>query len=60
MPESSEPNVVRVPELGLTTQLMNELRELISANKYDELTVAELTGVLELIKLEYAMNWVRS
>lgn len=51
-------NIVRVPELGLTSQLIEELRKVINAEKYDELSVTELAGVLELIKLEYTVKWL--
>lgn len=54
----AEDIVVKVPEFGLTSQFMDELRTLINADKYDHMTVAELTGALELIKLEYAVRWI--
>lgn len=56
----SEEVVVKVAEFGLPSQLMDELRTVINAGKYDKLTVTELTGVLELIKLEYAVKWINS
>ena len=33
--------------------LMNELREVINAPKYDHMTVATVMGVLEMTKLHY-------
>jgi len=33
--------------------LMNELREVINADKYDHMTVATVMGVLEMTKLHY-------
>lgn len=33
--------------------LMNELREVINAPKYDHMTVATVIGVLEMVKLHY-------
>ena len=33
--------------------LMNELREVINADKYDHMTTATVMGVLEMTKLHY-------
>ncbi|CAB5238450.1 hypothetical protein UFOVP162_52 [uncultured Caudovirales phage] len=33
--------------------LMDELREVINAPKYDHMTVATVMGVLEMVKLHY-------
>ena len=37
--------------------LMDELREVINAPKYDHMTVATVMGVLEMVKLHY---WTQS
>ena len=37
--------------------LMDELREIINAPKYDHMTVATVIGVLEMVKLHY---WTQS
>ena len=37
--------------------LMDELREVINAPKYDHMTVATVLGVLEMVKLHY---WVQA
>ena len=49
--------IIQVPELGLITQLLEELRKLIACPKYDEVTVSELVGALEMLKFEYLARW---
>jgi hypothetical protein len=50
-------NVIEIPELALTSCLMDELRTVINGKKYDQMRVSELCGSLELLKLEYALKW---
>lgn len=37
----------------ISKDLMDELREVINAPKYDHMTVATVIGVLEMVKLHY-------
>lgn len=37
----------------MAQDLMNELREVINADKYDHMTTATVMGVLEMTKLHY-------
>lgn len=54
----SEENVVlHPPEIGVVTMLMQDLRSVINDPKYDRLTVSELVGALEMIKIEYLYKW---
>lgn len=41
---------------AMATDLMDELRELINAPKYDHMTVSTVMGVLEMVKLHYWNN----
>jgi len=50
-------NTVAPPEFAATSQLLDELRELIAQPRYDHLTVSELCGVLEMLKFEYLNKW---
>lgn len=38
---------------AMGADLMNELREVINAPKYDHMTLATVIGVLEMTKLHY-------
>jgi hypothetical protein len=37
----------------MSVELMEELRELINAPKYDHMTISTVMGVLEMTKLHY-------
>jgi hypothetical protein len=52
-------NLVEPLELGLTSNLMVELRGVINDPRYDHLKVSELSGCLDLLKLEYSLKWLR-
>lgn len=54
----TEANVLKVPEVGLTSMLMAELRALVKEPKYDHLATSELIGVLEMLKFEYLYRWM--
>lgn len=41
---------------AMSVDLMDELRELINAPKYDHMTVSTVMGVLEMVKLHYWNN----
>lgn len=41
---------------AMATDLMDELRGLINAPKYDHMTVSTVMGVLEMVKLHYWNN----
>lgn len=53
----STDNIIEVPEIGLTSQLMDEIRAVIADHKYDHVTTSEVTGVLEMLKFEYMIRW---
>lgn len=61
MNQSKEQNMTNVTLLEIPSanqhaigqDLMNELREVINAPKYDHMTVATVIGVLEMVKLHY-------
>jgi hypothetical protein len=38
---------------AMSVELMEELRELINAPKYDHMTISTVMGVLEMTKLHY-------
>lgn len=52
-------NVIEVPEIGLTSQMMDEIRSLVAEPKYDHMTTSELVGVLEMLKTEYMLKWLQ-
>lgn len=54
---STESNIIEVPEIGLTSQMMDEIRAVIANTKYDHVTTSEVTGVLEMLKWEYLLRW---
>ena len=41
---------------AMSVDLMDELRALINAPKYDHMTVSTVMGVLEMVKLHYWNN----
>lgn len=41
---------------AMSVNLMDELRELINAPKYDHMSVSTVMGVLEMVKLHYWNN----
>jgi hypothetical protein len=50
------PKLTVIPSSNQKTMgqdLMNELREVINADKYDHMTTATVMGVLEMTKLHY-------
>jgi predicted DNA-binding protein with PD1-like motif len=38
---------------AMSQELMNEIRNLINAEKYNHMTVATVIGVMEMVKLHY-------
>jgi hypothetical protein len=52
--------IVEIPELGLSSQILDEIRAVIASPKYDKLKTTELLGALELIKLEYSIEWIQT
>jgi len=50
-------NVIDPPEMRASSQLLEELRQIIADPKYDNLSVSELIGVLEMVKFEHLKKW---
>lgn len=51
-----KPNLTVIPssdQKAMGVDLMNELRDVINAPKYDHMTIATVIGVLEMTKLHY-------
>ena len=53
---TKQPNLTVIPssdQKAMGLDLMNELRSVINAPKYDHMTIATVIGVLEMTKLHY-------
>jgi hypothetical protein len=53
---NKQPNLTVIPssdQKAMGLDLMNELRDVINAPKYDHMTIATVIGVLEMTKLHY-------
>lgn len=56
MTEVDKPKLTVIPssdQKAMGQDLMNELRDVINAPKYDHMTIATVIGVLEMTKLHY-------
>ena len=53
-------DVLEPPEFRTSSQLLDELRKVISESRYDNISVSELVGVLEMIKFETLTKWQHS
>jgi len=51
-------DVLEPPEFRTSSQLLDELRKVISESRYDNISVSELVGVLEMIKAETLKKWL--
>jgi hypothetical protein len=40
-------------EIGTADQLFEEIRELVLQDKYENMTISNLIGVLEMLKMHY-------
>jgi hypothetical protein len=54
---SAAETVIEAVEFRNSSQLLEELREVIAKPKYDRITVAELCGVLAMIQFETLRRW---
>lgn len=55
-PIDDKPKLTVIPssdQKAMGIDLMNELRDVINAPKYDHMTIATVIGVLEMTKLHY-------
>lgn len=53
---NKQPSLTVIPsadQKAMGVDLMNELRDVINAPKYDHMTIATVIGVLEMTKLHY-------
>ena len=53
---TKQPSLTVIPssdQKAMGQDLMNELRDVINAPKYDHMTIATVIGVLEMTKLHY-------
>ena len=53
---NKQPNLTVIPssdQKAMGQDLMNELRDVINAPKYDHMTIATVIGVLEMTKMHY-------
>lgn len=53
---TTKPSLTVIPssdQKAMGQDLMNELRDVINAPKYDHMTIATVIGVLEMTKLHY-------
>lgn len=53
---NKQPNLTVIPssdQKAMGLDLMNELRDVINAPKYDHMTIATVIGVLEMTKMHY-------
>ncbi len=56
MSREEKPKLTVIPssdQKAMGIDLMNELRDVINAPKYDHMTIATVIGVLEMTKLHY-------
>ena len=56
MNKEEKPKLTVIPssdQKAMGNDLMNELRDVINAPKYDHMTIATVIGVLEMTKLHY-------
>jgi hypothetical protein len=56
MSKEEKPKLTVIPssdQKAMGIDLMNELRDVINAPKYDHMTIATVIGVLEMTKLHY-------
>ena len=56
MTKDEKPKLAVIPssnQRAMGNDLMNELRDVINAPKYDHMTVGTVIGVLEMTKLHY-------
>jgi hypothetical protein len=58
VPQTGVSNILEIPEVGLSTRLMREIREAVAKPEYDHLSTSELIGVLEMLKHEYLCKWL--
>lgn len=52
--------ILEPPEFKTSSQLLEELRAVIGAPRYDRISVSELSGVLDMIKFENLAKWHES